>query len=173
MGGIEQSDYSRPMDRHVLAIGALCAEKKWVIPHKAEHVASKQRGREQKSPSHPFARRGTVQGAACPHSRGEPALPRGLPVLPPCSTEPCKEAESALGCTSRKKTVTSIQIHWTNTKQPQRAPKSPKPIEETPPAHVCETQASVTPRCVHPRHRTAVRCADPHTERNRNSPTEA
>lgn len=81
--------------------------------------------------------------------------------------------ESALGGTSRNETPTSIQIPWTNTKQPQRAQKLPKPIEETPPAHVCETQASVTPRCAHPRHRIAMRCADPHTERNWNGPIEA
>lgn len=174
MGGTEQSDYSRPTDSHVLATGALCAGKKWVIPYKAEHVASKQRGKEQKSPSHPLCEeRNSARSCMSPQPRG--ACPtKGSPSLTPLLYRALQGSkESALGCTSRKKTATSTQMHWTNTKQPQRAPKSPKPIEETPPAHVCETQAPVTPRCAHPRHRRAMRCADPHTERNRNSPIEA
>lgn len=50
MGGVEQSDWccSRPTDTHVLAIGALYAEKKLVISYKAEHVASKKREEEKK-----------------------------------------------------------------------------------------------------------------------------
>lgn len=84
MGGVEQSDWCYSGPTAVLAIGALRVEEKTSVPlYKAEHAASKKMREEGKKSSCPFARREIVHGDERPRRRGEPALPRGLPVCPP------------------------------------------------------------------------------------------
>lgn len=114
----------------------------------------------------PFARRETMHRSGCPHIEGVPVSPH--------FTEPWDKAESTLGCTSRKKTPTSIQIlALTKTKCPWGAPKLPKLIEEPlfqmltmclsntslPWPKVCRSQLALSQLG----NEIAMRCAEPHT----------